>query len=211
MLGELIVFEGIEGSGKSTQAELLLQHVHGGDVPVSFAREPGGTLLGERVRDILLDAGGPRISPRAELFLYLAARAQLVREFVAPKLENGERVILDRYVHSTIAYQGYGLRVNLVGLDHAENVEAVTELCRRGVGEFWPDIVFLLDLPVEKGLERLKGSPDRIEKRDRAFHERVREGYLALAEAEQDVFRVIDATRPVEAIAERVRAELELT
>lgn len=210
MLGELIVFEGIEGSGKSTQAELLLQHLQGGDVPVSFAREPGGTILGERVRDILLDASGPRMSPRAELFLYLAARAQLIREFIAPKLENGERVILDRYVHSTIAYQGYGLRINLVGLDHAENVEAVTELCRQGVGEFWPDTVFLLDLPVEEGLKRLKGSPDRIERRDRAFHERVREGYLALAETEKGLFTVIDATLPIEEIAERVRVGFEL-
>ncbi|UCE28446.1 MAG: dTMP kinase [Candidatus Coatesbacteria bacterium] len=205
-----MVFEGIEGSGKSTQAELLLQHLQGGDVPVSFAREPGGTILGERVRDILLDASGPRMSPRAELFLYLAARAQLIREFIAPKLENGERVILDRYVHSTIAYQGYGLRINLVGLDHAENVEAVTELCRQGVGEFWPDTVFLLDLPVEEGLKRLKGSPDRIERRDRAFHERVREGYLALAETEKGLFTVIDATLPIEEIAERVRVGFEL-
>jgi dTMP kinase len=210
MLGKLIVFEGIEGSGKSTQAELLYRYLTDRKIPVTFAREPGGTPLGERVRETLLDAEGPLISPRAELFLYLAARAQLVREVIAPKLEAGERIILDRYVHSTIAYQGYGLRVNLVGFDHAENIAAVTELCRQGVGEFWPNVVFLLDLPVEDGLSRLKSSPDRIEKRDKAFHKRVREGYLALAEVEKDVFKVIDATRDVETAAELIRAEIGL-
>lgn len=210
MSGKLIVFEGIEGSGKSTQAERLLRFLKDRKTPATLAREPGGTSLGERVREILLDAGGPKISPRAELFLYLAARAQLIREVIAPKLECGEWVILDRYVHSTIAYQGYGLRVNLVGFDHAENVAAITELCRQGVGEFWPDLVFLLDLPVEDGLKRLKGPPDRIEKRDTEFHERVRRGYLALAESEKGIFRVVDGKLPIETAAELIRAEIEL-
>jgi dTMP kinase len=210
MSGKLIVFEGIEGSGKSTQAELLLQFLENRETPATLAREPGGTSLGERIREILLDIGGPKISPRAELFLYLAARAQLIREVIAPKLESGEWVVLDRYVHSTIAYQGYGLRVNLVGFDHAENVSAITGLCRQGVGEFWPDLVFLLDLPVEDGLKRLKGSPDRIEKRDTGFHERVRRGYLALAESEGNIFRIIDGKLPVETAAKLIRAEIEL-
>jgi dTMP kinase len=210
MSGKLIVFEGTEGSGKSTQAELLLRYLKDRKIPVTLGREPGGTPLGERIREILLDVGGPRISPKAELFLYLAARAQLIREVIGPKLESGECVILDRYVHSTIAYQGYGLRVNLVGFDHAENITAMTELCRQGVGEFWPDTVFLLDLPIEDGLSRLQGSADRIEKRDKAFHKRVREGYLALAESEKDVFRVIDANSSAETTAERIRTEIEL-
>jgi dTMP kinase len=210
MSGKLIVFEGIEGSGKSTQAELLQRHLKDRKIPVTLGREPGGTPLGERIREILLDVGGPRISPKAELFLYLTARAQLVREVIGPKLESGECVILDRYVHSTIAYQGYGLRVNLVGFDHAENIAAMTELCRQGVGEFWPDTVVLLDLPIEDGLNRLQGSADRIEKRDKAFHKRVREGYLALADSEKDVFRVIDAKLSIETAAELIRAEIEL-
>lgn len=210
MLGKLIVFEGIEGSGKSTQAELLREYIAANDIPATLAREPGGTSLGEAVREILLDSEAPNVSPRAELFLYLAARAQLVREIVGPRLEAGERVILDRYVHSTVAYQGYGLRVDIAGPDATKNVAAITELCRRGVGGFWPDIVFLLDLPVEIGLGRLTGLPDRIEKRDKAFHNRVREGYLTLANVEKEIFRVVDAAETVEIVAAAVRAEIVL-
>ncbi|MGD8720115.1 MAG: dTMP kinase [Candidatus Zixiibacteriota bacterium] len=199
--GKLITFEGVEGAGKTTQLARAEDHLRTAGVEVVVAREPGGTAVGEQVRSVLLDPGNAGMAPRAELFLYLAARAQLVAEVVEPALEAGAVVLLDRYVHSTLAYQGYGLGVELGGGSAEENVRRLRDLCRMTVGPAWPDLVVLLDVDVEAGMRRIRpgGSAqnslfdDRIEARDVAFHRRVREGFLALAREESGVVSVVDA------------------
>ncbi len=192
---KLITFEGVEGAGKTTQLGRAAAFLRDRGVAVVVAREPGGTELGEQVRDILLSRSGAAPAPLAELSLYLAARAQLVAEVIEPALAAGAVVLLDRYVHSTLAYQGYGLGVELGGTSREENVAYLRELCRAVVKGCWPDLVILLDLPPKEGLARLAGAaPDRVEARELAFHRRVREGFLALAREEPGHFKVIDAS-----------------
>jgi dTMP kinase len=205
--GKLITFEGVEGAGKTTQLAHAAAFLRERGVPVVTAREPGGTAVGEQIRAILLNPDHEALAPQAELFLYLAARAQLVAEVVAPAVAAGKFVLLDRYVHSTLAYQGYGLGVELGGASPAENLARLRELCRAAVGEAWPDRVIVLQLPPEEGLARLGGeAPDRIEGRDLAFHRRVRDGFGALAAAEPDRLIMVDATRDAEEVCAAVRA-----
>lgn len=205
--GKLITFEGVEGAGKTTQLARAAAYLAGRGVDVVTAREPGGTAVGEQVRAVLLSPDNAALAPLAELFLYLAARAQLVAEVVAPALAAGKFVLLDRYVHSTLAYQGYGLRVDLGGASPAENVARLRALCRAAAAEAWPDRVIVLELPPEEGLARLAGAaPDRIEARDLAFHRRVREGFRALAAAEPDRVIVVDAARSAEEVFAAVQA-----
>jgi dTMP kinase len=195
--GKLITFEGVEGAGKTTQFARAAKHLGARGVAVVTAREPGGTAVGEQVRKVLLDRENASMTPLAELFLYLAARAQLVAEAVAPALAAGRCVLLDRYVHSTLAYQGYGLGVDLGGASADENLARLRELCRAAVGDAWPDLAVVLDLEPEEGLARLGGEErDRIEARDLAFHRRVREGFRALAADEPDRVVVVDASPP---------------
>jgi dTMP kinase len=197
--GKLITFEGVEGAGKTTQLEHAAARLTARGVAVVTAREPGGTVVGEQVRQILLDRENASMTPLAEMFLYLAARAQLVAESVAPALAAGRCVLLDRYVHSTLAYQGYGLGVDLGGASAEDNLARLRELCRAAVGEAWPDLAVVLDLEPEEGFARLGGEErDRIEARDLAFHRRVREGFLALAAEEPERVVVVDASPPEE-------------
>jgi len=209
--GKLITFEGVEGAGKTTQLARAAAYFAERGVDVACAREPGGTAVGEQVREILLNPDNGVMAPRAELFLYLAARAQLVAEVVAPALAVGKFVLLDRYVHSTLAYQGYGLGVDLGGASPAENTARLRELCRATVGEAWPDRVVVLDVAPEEGLARQAGeTPDRIEARDLAFHRRVREGFLALAAQEPErVVTVVDASPAEEKVFAAVRDVLD--
>ena len=194
--GKLITFEGVEGAGKTTQLARAAADLAARGVDVVTAREPGGTAVGEQVRAILLSRDNAAMAPLAEVFLYLAARAQLVAEVVAPALAAGKFVLLDRYVHSTLAYQGYGLAVDLGGASPQENIAKLRELCRVAVGEAWPDLVIVLDVPPEEGFARLAGeAPDRIEARDLSFHRRVREGFRALAAEEPERVVVVDAAR----------------
>lgn len=207
--GKLITFEGVEGAGKTTQLERAAGYLQAGGVTVVTAREPGGTAVGEQVREILLSPENAAMAPLAELFLYLAARAQLVAEVVAPVLAAGRWVLLDRYVHSTLAYQGYGLGVELGGASPAENLARLRELCRAAVGDAWPDLVIVLDVEPEEGFARLGGDErDRIEARDVAFHRRVREGFLALAAEEPARVVVVDASLSEEEVFARVEAAL---
>jgi dTMP kinase len=198
--GKLITFEGVEGAGKTTQLARAAAYLAAKGVDVVAAREPGGTDVGEQVRAILLSRDNSSLTPLAELFLYLAARAQLVAEVVAPALAAGKFVLLDRYVHSTLAYQGYGLAA-FGGASPGENIEKLRRLCRVAVGEAWPDRVIVLDVPPEDGFARLAGAPpDRIEARDLAFHRRVREGFLALAAEEPERVVVVDAAPDAEEV-----------
>jgi dTMP kinase len=188
--GHFIVFEGGEGSGKTTQARLLAD-----ELGAELTREPGGTAIGEMVREVLLDRRVCRIDARAELMLMLAARAQHVVEYLVPTLEQGHHVVCDRFSPSTLAYQGYGR-----GLDLAA-IRAADEFARAGLE---PDLVVLLDLAPEVAAKRRVREPDRIEGENDEFFVRVRDGYLALAQADPDHFVVVDADGSIAEVRDRV-------
>ena len=191
--GWFITIEGPEGSGKTTQATALVDHLRARDLDVHLTREPGGTWLGERIRDVLLARTGSTAptDPLTDAFLFNAARRQLVTEVIGPQLAAGRTVVCARYADSTLAYQGFGAGVPLERLRELES--AATDGLR-------PDLTILLDVPVETGLARkAPGDVTRFEAEfDLAFHGRVRDGFVALASAEPDRFAVVDATRSVE-------------
>jgi dTMP kinase len=199
--GRLISFEGGEGAGKSTVIAAAEAFLRARGVDVLRVREPGGSVIGERVRDILLDAAHDGMHAETELLLMFASRAQLVRERILPALQAGTWVLADRFTDASFAYQGGGR-----GLDP----HWVAELERRAVG-LKPDLTFLLDLDVAEGLERAgrRGGSDRIEAEQRSFFERVRASYLARAAAETGRFVVVDSSRPREAVADEVASHIE--
>jgi len=191
-----IVFEGGEGCGKSTQTRALHRRLSKDGFGAIMTREPGGTKLGERVRHHLKRTNETRISPLAELFLIATARAQLVSEIIRPELEKGKTVICDRFTPSTLAYQGYGR-----GLD-IDAVRDVNDIATDGMS---PDLIVLLDMPVEVGLGRKKSKErDRFESESLAFHTRVRRGYLDLANADPERWLVVDGRLPRKAIEENI-------
>lgn len=190
-MGLFIVFEGVEGSGKSTQARALRQRLASAGISVLSTHEPGGTPTGEQVRQWL--KGQHPITPLAELFLFSAARALLVEQVVRPALQAGQTVLCDRYIYSTLAYQGYGR-----GLD----MEAIHQVNRLATCGLLPDLVVLLDLPPDAGLARKSSRAlDRFEQEQQDFHRRVRQGYLELSRQEPGRWLVLDASRPREAVA----------
>ncbi len=199
--GWFITIEGPEGGGKTTQAERLRAHLAATGRPVHLTREPGGTWLGERVRDVLLartgDAAGAATDPLTDAFLFNAARRQLVSEVIRPALAAGTTVLCARYADSTLAYQGYGAGVPL------DRLRALADVATDGLT---PDLTIVLDLPVEAGLARK--APDDVTRfeaeYDLAFHRRVRDGFLALAVQEPGRFVVVDATRPIDDVASAV-------
>lgn len=189
-----ITFEGGEGSGKSVQARSLYDKMIRLDMPVILTFEPGGTPFSIKVGRWLKWAKDEEISPLTELFLFNAARAQLVAKVIKPKLEVGNTVICDRYADSTTAYQSYGR-----GLDLATVVK-INNLATSGLK---PDLTFLLDIPAGEGLIRKKNKNyDRFEQTDQTFHQRVREGYLKMAREEPQRWMIIDATQAKPAIAQ---------
>ncbi len=202
--GLFLSFEGGEGSGKSVQAKLLSELLAQRGREVVLTREPGGTAAGERIREIVLHAQEIALGPEAQVLLYSTARAQNVREVIAPALEAGKVVIADRFYDSTLAYQGYG---------HGVPLDQIRDVTKLAVGDLVPDRTFLLDIAVSIGLGRsgwrAQSKWDRFEVLDPAFHERVREGYLRLAAAEPRRWIVIKADRDEQAIATDVRRELE--
>jgi len=190
--GRFIVLEGGEGCGKSTQAELLAAQLG-----AELTREPGGTEIGERIRNLLLDRELAPLDARAELMLMLAARAQHVSERIRPWLEAGRDVVCDRFTGSTIAYQGFGRGLPLAAIAAANDL---------GCAGLAPDLVVLLDLPAELGAARRVEPDDRFEKEDRAFFDRVAKGFRELARDDPDHWVVIDAAGPVDEVAGRVQA-----
>jgi dTMP kinase len=194
-----VTFEGLDGSGKSTQAELLRKRLEADGVDVVATREPGGTALGEKLRQLVLH--GEHMSAWAEALLYAAARAQHVEEVIAPALERGAAVICDRYVDSSAAYQGAGRELGL---------ERVLELNLAAVGGLLPDRTFLLELDVDAIPERLTSDHDRLERESRAFFVRAAAGYRELAGRFPDRIVVLDASRPAEELAEEVYGALRV-
>ena len=208
MAGWFITFEGVEGSGKTTQIRLAGEFLREKGLPVIMTQEPGGTPLGERIREILLNQGGFDISGEAEVFLFAAARAQHSDAVIRPALETGQVILCDRFSDATIAYQAYGRGLSL---------EAVREICRFASRGLSPRLTLLFDLPAEQGLERAfrriagreeDSREDRFEREHLDFHRRIREGYLAIAREEPGRVKIIDASRDIESTRREVRAIL---
>ncbi len=193
--GKFIVFDGGEGCGKSTQAQLLKQVFEADGARVVLVRDPGSTTVGELIRAILLNPENDQMSMRCEMLLYMAARAQMMQQIIMPALESNAVVISDRFVSSTLAYQlgGDGITKN--------EIEATAEMAIKGR---WPDLTLILDMPPEHSIARVKRAKDRIELRPPAYHEQVRKNYLAQAAAMPDRYRVIAADRPLEQVHEDV-------
>jgi dTMP kinase len=203
MNGKFITLEGPEGSGKSTQAKMMIRRLSERGIEAMYTREPGGTELGEAIRNILQhNAAGEAPCERAELLLFEASRNQLVEKVLRPALAKGTWVICDRFMDSTTAYQGYGR-----GLP----VDEVQSIHRFTINGLEPDLTLLLDLDVSTGFDRiaqryleLGESADRFEQEERSFHERVRQGYLELAEKEPQRFRIVDASHNPETVSESI-------
>jgi dTMP kinase len=190
-----ISFEGLDGSGKTTQAAMLADALELEGITVVRVREPGGTPTGERIRELLLDPGS-RIGPAAEALLYASARAQLVEDVIRPALERGETVIADRFIDSSLAYQGVARGLGL------EAVLAANQLATTGV---MPNVTLLLELPAGQAAHRRGATPDRIEAEDPGFHAAVAEGFRDAAAMFPERIHRIDASGPPRAVLARVR------
>ncbi|MBI5212021.1 MAG: dTMP kinase [Nitrospirae bacterium] len=195
--GIFISLEGIEGTGKTTQAKLLSERLSKEGYDVVLTKEPGGTVIGSRIREILLQPDHTEMSYLAELLLYNADRAQHLNEKILPAVNDGKIVITDRFTDSTIAYQGYGRGIDIGFLKSIDII---------ATGGIRPDLTILFDLDVETGLMRNKGANkvDRLELEDIEFHKKVREGYLKILEAEPERVKIVDASMQPEQIREKV-------
>lgn len=195
-----ITLEGPEGAGKSTQMALLADFLREQGRYVRTSREPGGTLIGDQIRDVLHDIANTEMTPTAEVLLYSASRAQLIGQVVRPALAAGEIVLLDRYADSTVAYQGYGRGLNLADLHTLTTI---------ATGGLEPDLTLLLDLDVAVGLARRRDQGDEMNRLDLEtldFHNRVRNGYHQLVSDDRQRWVTIDANRPVAEIQAELRA-----
>lgn len=195
-----ITFEGPEGSGKSTQIKLLAQHLRQQQVDVVLTREPGGTAIGDQIREVVHHTDNTAMTAVAELLLYSASRAQLVAEVIRPALAAGAVVLCDRYADSTIAYQGYGRGLDLTMLQ---------QLTAVATGDLQPDLTLLFDLDVEVGLARRTGGGEEMNRLDLekvSFHQKVRQGYHQLAATHPNRWVTIDADQPVTAVQQRLVA-----
>lgn len=204
-----ITFEGIEGSGKTTQIELLRKHLEQKGYQVVCTREPGGTKIGELIRGILLNTEVQAISPWTELLLYESCRAQLVNEIIKPAILDNKIVLCDRFTDSTIVYQAYGRGLNL---------EAIHSLNKWVIDGMLPNITFVIDCPPEIGLNRAlsrisarkdNNKEDRFEKEDIEFHKRIQEGYIKLAKKAPDRIKIINGNRNIEVINKEICAILD--
>ncbi|NIA20906.1 MAG: dTMP kinase [Anaerolineaceae bacterium] len=193
--GFFLVLDGPEGSGKSTQVGLLAERLKGEGLETSCVRDPGGTTAGERIRDLLLDASLPEMDARTEMFLYMASRAEMVRRVIRPAIESGLTIVSDRFISSTVAYQGYA-----GGLDPREIVRVGKIACQG----YWPDLVVLLDLPAAEGFQRIRREHDRMEQKPLAFHRQVVKGFRELSRSDPKHHVLVDARGAIETVARRV-------
>jgi len=196
--GLFITFEGADGCGKTTQMKLLAEHLEKQGYEVVLTREPGGKGLGEKVREILLNYDG-KVSDRCESFLFLADRAQNIDIIVNPAVETGKIVLCDRHTDSTVAYQGYGRGLDL------ERINKLNDIATNGRK---PDLTFVFDIDTETSMKRVGKEKDRMESAGLEFHNRVREGYLKIAQQEPERIKVIDATKSIEEIRKEVLSQV---
>jgi dTMP kinase len=201
LAGRFIVFDGPDGSGKSTQFKRFAAFARqAGGLKVCEVREPGGTAIGEQIRTILLDPANTEMSLRCEMMLYMASRAQLIEQTIKPALSRGELVLADRFISSTLAYQG------TAGGMTPEEILAVG---RVAIGSIWPDVTVIFDVDEDVAATRLNPLLDRMELKGIEFHRRVRQGFLAQAQNEPDRHLVIDASDGADGVFERLIASLQ--
>ncbi len=192
-----ITFEGVEGSGKSTQAEKLSTYLQEQGYRVVLTREPGGTALSDKIRDMLLDPQNKDMTDRTEVLLYMASRAQHTKQFIMPNINKGNIVICDRYIDSSVAYQGWARNIGV------ENIHWLNIFSTRNIK---PDITFIIDLDPEIGLQRVGKDKDRIESESLVFHKRVREGYLQIFENNPERVKLINGNQDIEEIFEKIKS-----
>lgn len=201
-----VTFEGVEGSGKSTQIRILNDVLRLRGYETVLTREPGGTAIGEQIREILLNTAHKGMTPLCELFLYASARAEHVGEIIRPALTAGKIVLCDRFTDATVAYQGYGRGFSV------ELIQKTNDLATESLR---PDLTFLLDCPAEEGLKRVaerkalkKAADDRFEEEPLEFHQRIRDGYLAITKEGKNRFVIVDASQDVEAVHQKITQEI---
>jgi dTMP kinase len=200
MVGTFITLEGSEGSGKSTQSALILDYLKSKKLPVVLLREPGGVKISESIRKLLLDVASAGMGDECETLLYMAARAQMVKEILEPQLKAGKIILCDRFLDSTIAYQGYGNGIDI------KTIEQLGLFATKGLG---PDLTILFDIQPEKGLSRTGDKKDRIESRPLEYHNRVRQGYLELSKKYPGRIKLIKVDAEKEEIFKRVKLHID--
>lgn len=198
----LITFEGIEGSGKSTQAKLLKEHLEQKGHIVSLTREPGWGTIGKLIRKLILEESDLEINPYAELCLFCADRAQHVKDFIKPRLDNGEIVICDRYIDSTVVYQGHGRKLDIYLVKKMAEASSLDTI---------PEITFLLNLPVKTGLKRLeeRNVSTKMDEEPLEFHELIRQGYTTEANLNKNRIKIINALGTVDEVFDRIKTLTE--
>jgi dTMP kinase len=206
-MGLFITFEGPDGSGKTTQVQLLAEYLEAGGHEVLITREPGGTPIGDQIRSVLHDVKNSEMTCETEFLLYSASRAQLVRQVLLPHLARGGTVLCDRFADSSLAYQGYGRELDL---------KAIRSITQFATGGLTPDLTVYLDIPVEEGIQRKQaahraqaGEWNRLDQQTLDFHRRVHRGYLQIARTDPERWLVIDATQSVADTQAAIRRRLE--
>lgn len=197
MKGKFITIEGPDGAGKTTQVKKIYEYLTSRGRKVLVTREPGGTALGEKLREVLLSPAGESPVPEAEALIYAASRAQLIKNVISPALLRGTCVLCDRFVDSSLAYQGWARGLG---------IEEILGINRWFIGELWPDLTILLDIDPEVSLKRLERARDRLEKETLEFHKRVREGFLKVREIFPERIVAVDASRSPEEVFDRISA-----
>ncbi len=200
LAGRFLVFDGPDGSGKSTQFKRFAQYCRDHNVKVTEVREPGGTAIGEQIRTILLDPANAEMSLRCEMMLYMASRAQLIEQTIRPALKRNELVLADRFISSTLAYQG-----TAGGMTQEE----ILTVGRVAIGSLWPDLTIIFDVDEHVAATRLNPLLDRMELKGVEFHRRVRQGFLAQAQSQPDRYLVIDASGDADTVFATLLRELE--